>query len=109
MTIYSMVTNTMSKARIKGRGGPIPGLEAKGTESAEQILKSEHMNVCPDCRGPLRFGSRDPCEGDYYWCLVCGAGPVLFPLGTGPRPVPAIIDAEAEQRAAFIRQCAVVH
>jgi len=36
---------------------------------------------CPDCGCPdLRFGSRDPCEGDYYWCRHCGFGPIRFPL-----------------------------
>lgn len=69
--------------------------------STEQISKSEHINisVCPECGGPLQLGSRDPCEGDYYWCPGCGAGPILFPLGTGPRPVSPIIDAECANAA----------
>lgn len=83
----------------KNGGGPVPGLEAKGTGAAEQLSKSEQINVCPECGGPLRFGSNDPCEGSYFWCRVCGAGPVLFPLGTGPRPVPGIIDAETANAA----------
>lgn len=33
---------------------------------------------CPDCGGALRYGSYDPCEGYYYWCRVCGCGPILF-------------------------------
>jgi hypothetical protein len=82
----------MGETQIKERGGPSPGLVARGTESAEQISKSEHINVCPDCGGSLRFGSRDPCEGDYYWCRVCGAGPILFPIGEGPRnPAPRVL------------------
>jgi hypothetical protein len=102
------VTNTMGETQIKGDGAGdqlLPGTETH--TSAEKISKSEHINHCPECGGPLQFGSRDPCEGDYYWCHGCGAGPVRFPLGTGPRkPVPAI--AEAEQRKAFV-QYAVVH
>jgi len=49
----------------------------------------ENKNVCPTCGGPLRFGSRDPCEGDYYWCTFCGEGPILFPLyHQMPKPAP---------------------
>lgn len=55
---------------------------------------------CPMCRSPLVFGSRDPLEGDYYWCMNCGNGPISFPLYGGPRPVPdprpvaEVIDAD---------------
>jgi len=100
----------MSETRIKGSGAGIRLRQGmRGHTSAEQISKSEQINVCPECASPLQYGSRDPCEGDYYWCPACGAGPVVFPIGTGPRrPAPQIIDAEAEQRAAFIRQHAVV-
>jgi len=92
----------------KNGGGPVPGLEAKGTESAEQISKSEHINACPECSMPLQFGSRDPLEGDYFWCPACGAGPVIFPLYGGPRntgprkPIPGLMDPETMNAASFL-------
>ena len=99
----------MSEAKLKGGGAGTRLRQGTGDHtSAEQISKSEHINVCPECGMPLQFGSRDPCEGDFYWCPGCGAGPVLFPLGTGPRKPKPVIDAEAEQRKAFERY-AVVH
>jgi hypothetical protein len=61
---------------------------------------------CPVCGGELRFGSNDPCEGSYYWCIACGDGPISFPLYGGPKPVrkpiAEIIDAESVQRRAII-------
>jgi len=91
----------MSETQIKGGGAGARLRQGKRDHaSAEQISKSEHMNVCPDCGGPLRFGSRDPCEGDYYWCQNCGAGPVLFPVRAFPRkPVLGIIDTETANTA----------
>ena len=60
---------------------PLPRLEAKGKGTAGIDLESKAENVCPDCGSTkLRFGSRDPCEGDYYWCRSCGCGPIRFPL-----------------------------
>ena len=42
--------------------------------------KPKTLTKCPECGGKLLLGSVDPCEGDYYWCEVCGEGPFLFPL-----------------------------
>jgi len=65
----------------------------------------ENKNVCPTCGGSLRFGSRDPCEGDYYWCSVCGEGPILFPLyHVMPRPVAPVIDADQANAALLMVQ-----
>ena len=91
----------MSEVKTKGGGAGARLRQGKRDHaSAEQISKSEHMNVCLDCGGPLRFGSRDPCEGDYYWCYRCGAGPVLFPVAADPcKPVHGIIDAETANAA----------
>lgn len=92
----------MSETQIKEWcRGPSAAKQGDRT-STEQISKSDQINVCPECGGPLRFGSRDPCEGDYYWCQVCGAGPVCFPAGTCPRA--SVIDAESVQRKAFTRK-----
>jgi hypothetical protein len=92
----------MTETRIKGSGGPVPCLVAKGTDTADHVSKSKQITVCPDCGGALRFGSRDPCEGDAYWCDRCGCGPIWYPLGAGPRPVPAIIDAEQANKALLL-------
>jgi hypothetical protein len=62
---------------------------------------------CPECQGELRFGSRDLAEGDYWWCSVCGYGPILFPLFGGPeikqitntRELLGIIDADKANEA----------
>ena len=61
-------------------GSPLPRLEAKGKGTAGNDLESKDENVCPECGGRLTFGSRDPCEGDYYWCGSCGYGPIRFPF-----------------------------
>jgi hypothetical protein len=63
------------------------------------------MNVCPSCgSSDLRFGSRDPCEGDYYWCGKCGAGPILYPLHYRVKfSKPTLIDADTAAAAAGIR------
>ncbi len=95
----------MSETQIKGggAGAQLLGCMEDHTDAAEQISKSGQINICQDCGGPLRFGSRDPCEGDYYWCRECGAGPVLFPLGEGPRkPVPGFIDEETANAASIL-------
>jgi len=36
---------------------------------------------CPECGEELQYGSEDPKEGMYYWCNVCGCGPILYPSG----------------------------
>ena len=62
---------------------------------------------CPVCGGELRFGSNDPCEGSYYWCVACGDGPICFPLYGGPKPVrkiAAVIDADKVQEQARIER-----
>ena len=107
----NLVMNTMSETQIKGGGAGaqlLPGMEDR--TSAKEASNSEQINVCPECGGSLRFGSRDPLESDFWWCRECGYGPILFPIGEGPRnPKPANIDvAEAKQRAALIRDHAVV-
>jgi hypothetical protein len=93
-----MVINTMEKETTKEDGARTLSPGSIGTQCAEQFTKSEQINVC-QCGGALRFGSRDPLEGDYWWCSLCGAGPVLFPIGEGPRPVNGIIDAETANAA----------
>ena len=71
-----MKTETKSES-----GSPDPGLQTKDGKTAGTESEQNVKNVCPGCGSPvLRFGSRDPCEGDYYWCNVCGFGPILFPL-----------------------------
>jgi len=74
------VMNTMETS--EQNGSPLPRLEAKGKGTAVNESESKVKNVCPECGSPLRFGSRVPCEGDYYWCSseVCGFGPARFPL-----------------------------
>jgi hypothetical protein len=65
---------------------------------------------CPVCGGELRFGSRDPCEGDWYWCIACGDGPISFPLYGGPKPVKkvaAVINADKVQEQALIERLLV--
>ena len=91
----------MSETQIKGGGAGaqlLPCMEDR-TSAAEQIEKSEQINVCPECGGSLRFGSRDPLESDFYWCRECGYGPILFPIGEGPRPVRSVIDTETANAA----------
>ena len=61
---------------------------------------TEHQDKCPECGSmDLRFGSRDPCEGDYYVCRTCGYGPILFPLNYRRKFIAPIIDAEESNRA----------
>lgn len=68
-----------------------------GAQEHKKVIDAFGRGVCPECGAPLRFGSRDPCEGDYYWCSGCGDGPILFPLyHRMPRVIAQqpIIDAE---------------
>ena len=103
--VCQMQTATATKECENGSG--IPAVESKGTQPADiQVSKSGNMKVCPECGGPLRFGSRDPCEGDYYWCRSCGLGPILFPLGEGPRALSPLLDADLLQAARDIRRSA---
>lgn len=37
--------------------------------------------VC-ECGFPLRLGSIDPMEGEYWWCSRCGKGPYIIRYGT---------------------------
>ncbi len=70
-------------------------------------------NNCPDCGShDLKFGSRDPREGDYYWCQSCGCGPIQFPLyhqmpaKISPklsRHINSLIDADLAEEARGIR------
>ena len=65
------------------------------------------LDECPECGGPLRFGSRDLAEGDYFWCSVCGYGPIKYPLFGGPaikqitkvKELLGIIDADRANEA----------
>ena len=67
--------------KTQNDGSPDPSLQTKDGKTAGTESEQNVKNVCPECGSPvLRFGSRDPCEGDYYWCNVCGFGPILFPL-----------------------------
>lgn len=66
----------------------------------KQITGNNAEGRCPDCGSlRLKFGSRDPCEGDNYWCRDCGAGPIQFPLYHAMRKKPSIIDADTLQAA----------
>jgi len=62
---------------------------------------TEHQDKCPECGSmDLRFGSRDPLEGDFYWCRTCKNGPILFPLMYRRKFIqPEIIDAEESNKA----------
>ena len=70
------------------------------------------LDECPECGGPLRFGSRDLAEGDYFWCSVCGYGPIKYPLFGGPaikqitkvKELLGIIDADKVQETARIER-----
>jgi hypothetical protein len=80
------------------------------TRPCNEVSKSEPISVCPECQGVLKFGSRDPCEGDLWWCSACGYGPITYPLFGGPaikqitsaKELLGIIDAEKEQENARI-------
>jgi predicted RNA-binding Zn-ribbon protein involved in translation (DUF1610 family) len=77
--------------------------------SQESIVRPLNKNIseCPECGGSLRFGSRDLSEGDYYWCSVCGYGPIRYPLFSGPpfkeitsvKELLGIIDADKANEA----------
>jgi hypothetical protein len=72
----------------------------------------EQINDCPECHGKLKYGSRDLAEADYWWCSVCGYGPIKYPLFGGPevaqitkvKELLGIIDAEKEQEKARIER-----
>ena len=74
--------------------------------AAEKIKAACAQGVCPDCGARLVFGSRDPCEGDYYVCSAgCGADHILFPLNH-QMPRLSLIDAQTAQAAMGIRGAA---
>jgi hypothetical protein len=63
-------------------------------EKKAMVAGAPNDGTCPECGRQLLLGSRDPCEGDYYWCPNCGAGPIRFPLyHQMPIVSPSIIDA----------------
>lgn len=70
----------METATQKTDGSPNPMPENVGNgETASKESEPLLKNVCPTCGSiALVFGSRDPAEGDYYWCEACGQGPILF-------------------------------
>jgi hypothetical protein len=73
----------MIEMKPKGGGAGARLLGGTGDRtSAKNVSESKNKIVCPECGETIRYGSRDPCEGDYFWCDACGHGPILFPLGT---------------------------
>jgi len=64
----------MSETKIQNGGGTVPCVQAEGTETAEQISKSENKIVYHDCDGSVQFGSYYPRGSEYYWY---GIGPIL--------------------------------
>ena len=63
-------------------------------------MMTDNQDKCPECGSTdLRFGSRDPCEGDWYWCQHCKAGPILFPLNYRRKFIAPVIDAETANEA----------
>jgi hypothetical protein len=107
-----------AKSEKNDKGG-IPGKVTRPVIS--EVSANKILSACPECYGELRFGSRDPCEGDYWFCSVCGYGPILFPLFGGPvikqitnaRELLGIIDAdkmnESLRDVAILKSRPVVH
>jgi len=58
--------------------GPIRESEHGMMQQHQKRQRIDNNARCPDCGGALRYGSYDPCEGYYYWCRVCGCGPILY-------------------------------
>lgn len=85
------------EAKVKICGGTV------GTSplpNVSDVSEEKGFDVCPTCGNPnIRFGSRDPCEGDYYWCNSCGEGPILFPLYYKRKFNAPIIDSEEANSA----------
>lgn len=72
----------MNQVTEKSSGSPNLRGQASGGESAGIVSEFQGISACPECGSiALEFGSRDPCEGDYWWCQNCSCGPILFPLG----------------------------
>jgi hypothetical protein len=58
-------------------------------------MTTDNQDKCPECGSmDIRFGSRNPCEGDYYACRSCGYGPILFPLNYRRKFIAPIIDSD---------------
>ena len=86
---------------IKQGGCPVVSNMIEGSSPLiiEGCGSRNSFTRCPICGGELRFGSHDPCEGDYYWCTVCNNGPICFPYYSKPvKKIAPVIDAEAIQR-----------
>ena len=104
----------MEAARKTEIGSPNQCAGNVGRESAGIVSEPQEKTVCPECGSAnLVFGSRDPCEGDWYWCEDCGNGPILFPLHYTRKFIQPVIDAEESNRAlklaAMLREpCAAV-
>lgn len=86
------------EASTKIEGGSPSAVESAGT--AGTVSVSGLREYCPECYSrDIRFGSRDPCEGDYYWCHSCGYGPILFPLDYRRKFCAPVIGAEQGNKA----------
>ncbi len=94
-----------TEEKTEGKGGNAAKQDAR---PCTEVSKSEPISIseCPECGGPLRFGSRDLAEGDYWWCSVCGYGPIKFSLFCGPpvkqvgiKELLGIIDADKANEA----------
>ncbi len=98
----SVVTGTESDME------KLAAIAGKEELAAEKIKAACAHGVCPDCGAKLAFGSRDPCEGDYYVCSArCGADHILFPLyHKVPGARISLIDADIEQAARVQRGAA---
>ena len=95
----------MQTSTEKNDKGGIPGKVTRPIIIAP--IETKTLSQCPECHGDLRYGSRDLAEGDYYWCSVCGYGPIKYPLFSGPaikpitdvRELLGIIDADRANEA----------
>lgn len=59
------------------------------------IQNPSHGPICP-CGFPLRLGSVDSPEGEYWWCSRCGEGPFQFPHGTHTEPFACQLSADLD-------------
>lgn len=63
-------------------------------------MSSTIEDHCPECGSTyLQFGSRDPLEGDWYWCETCGCGPILYPLHYRRKFIAPVLDADEVNKA----------
>jgi len=72
---------TQAKTEDVGRFYPPAGNVGNRNAAVSNVCELPPIKACPECGSiALVFGSRDPCEGDAYWCEKCDCGPIWFPL-----------------------------